>query len=469
MTRAHRGVSTVILFAASLPAAGEIDRTRPPETPPLEAYDVPAATEIRMPNGMRVITVEDRRFPLITLRMGFAAGSRYDPPELTGLSEMLGDMLVEGTANRSSREIAEQLAAMGGALSGQSTDDSLILLGRVLAERLPEMLDLTADVTRNAVFPEDELRLRRENRKQELRAQLARPDVLVTQKFREVVFGDHAYSRMLPTEESLDRIGRQQLFAFRDRHLRPEEAVLVLVGSLPDDRRMMELLDRHFGNWQGTGQAAGGVSQLPQPERRVVLVDRPGSVQADVRVGKIAISRLSPEYYALLVANTIAGGGASSRIFRTIREEKGFAYQAASMFVPLKESGYFAALMQVRNEAVEPAITALLGELERMAEAEPPREEIEAVQNYLNGTFVLSMETPAGLASQILNVRLMDLPPDYLDRYVERIRAVRPEGVREVSGRYIAPNDAAIVVVGDANEITRPLEQFGTVRVEQTR
>ncbi|MGE5646179.1 MAG: M16 family metallopeptidase [Acidobacteriota bacterium] len=441
------------------------NRKQPPRISGLPVYKLPPVAETQLANGLCVVLVEDKRFPMVTARLGFQAGTRYDPPELRGLSETTAALLTEGTATRTSRRIAEEVAGIGGTLHADSSPDALVVAASALAEHLPELLDLTADVVQNPSFPEEEVALRKQNRKQELAAQRAEASFLADEKFSEVLYGPHPYARQDPTPESIDCLTRDAIAAFRAEHLFPNNAVLVLLGALPERKQLLALLESKFGGWAQGSAAAPPTAELPAPERSLVLVDRAGSVQADIRIGRLAVTRTDPDYFPLLVANTILGGGAASRLFAIIREKEGFAYDARSALSPMKDAGSFAVITQVRNEVLAPAIEAALGEMRRIATEDVTPDELETAKNYLSGVFVMRIETLDGLASQLAAVKLLGLPIDYLEQYTKRVRAVDAAALRAAAAKYIRPDAAALVAVGDASAARKELEKFGSVTV----
>ena len=446
-----------------------VDRTKPPQTAGLPVYKLPPVYETRLPNGLAIVLVEDRRFPLVTARLGFQAGSKYDPKELAGLSESCAALLTEGTKSRTARQIAEEVAALGGVLKADSSPDALAIAGNALAENLAKLLNLMSDVARNATFPEDEVELRKQNRKQELLAQRSQADYLAGEKFTQVVFGPHPYSRQDPTLESIERLNRGALVEFRDRRLMPGSAVLVLLGALPQRNQALEMIGAEFGAWAGMAAPAPPPAEFPGPKRSIVLINRPGSVQADIRIGQLAVNRASLDYFPLLLGHTILGGGASSRLFANIREKKGFAYDAHSALEPLKDSGAFSVSTQVRNEVLEAALEAVLGEMKDIARQSVSPEELVTTKNYLSGVFVIRLETQDGLASQLAGVKLMGLPIDYLEKYTSRVRAVEAVQIQAAAAKYISPEQAAIVVVGDGAKIAKQLAKFGKVAVEEAK
>jgi zinc protease len=453
---------------ALLALSAVVDRSKPPQTPPLQDYKLPPVYETKLPNGLSIVLVEDPRFPLVTVRLGFVAGSRFDPGDLPGLSENVAALLTEGTKSRSSRQIAEELATIGGSLNGVSGPDGLTLAGSVLAENTAKLLDLLADVARNANFPEDEVELRKQNRQQSLLAQQAEPDFLGEQKLLSVVYGQNPYAHIAPTMESLERIDAKTLAGFRDTYLAPNNATLILVGRIPPRAEIIKTIENYFGSWERRELKPPSPAPVPAPQQQIVLIDRPGSVQADIRLGRIAVTRADPDYVPLVVANTILGGGLSSRLFNNIREKQGFAYDVHSALEPKRDSGLFTTVTQVRNDVVEPALKSLLTELEDMAKAPVTAAELNDSRNFLSGTFVMRLETQNGLAEQLNMMKIVGLPNDYLEKYTARIRAVGTEQVQNVARKYMMPDKAALVVVGDAGKIDTALGKFGKVQVTKS-
>jgi zinc protease len=451
----------ILLVSAMMTFSQVTDRSRPPETPSLPAFRMPSIYEAGLSNGLKILLVEDRRLPMVTLRLGFPAGSKFDPPDLSGLAEATAALLTQGTRTRTARQIAEEVAAIGGTLEAQAGADSLVLRGNALAENLAKLLELAADVTLQATFPEEEIGIYKNKRKQELLAERSQAAHWAEEKLAEAVFGSHPYARLNPTLESIERIERKALEAYRDRLLAPNTAVLILLGALPGREQTVKLVRDRFGSWEPREAVRPPAANFPKPQRSLKLVDRAGSVQADIRIGRLAVHRNDPDYFPLVVASTLLGGGASSRLFMNIREKKGFAYDAHSMLQPRKDAGLFSVVTQVRNEVVEPALEAVLEEMERIAKEPAKPEELADVKNYLSGIFVLGLETQSALANQLMTVKLMELAPDYLERYTARIQAVTAEQVQTAARKYISPENASLVIVGDAPELIKAVEKFG--------
>jgi zinc protease len=456
-------VSTVAL------AAQTMDRSKPPETPPIPSYKLPPVYETRLPNGLGVLLVEDGRFPLVTARLNMQAGSKFDPRDLPGLAEGVAAVLTEGTQTRTARQISEETDALGGSLGASAGEDSMTISGGALAENLARLMVLISDVARNATFPKEEVDLYKQNRLQSLMADRSQPGFLADEKMAEVVYGSSPYAHIAPTPEAIQKLDSQTLAGFRDKHLAPNNGTLILIGKLPARAEVLKLIAGQFGSWARKPVAAQPKVDLPAPKRQIVLVDRAGSVQADIHVGRLAPTALTPEYFPLTVATTALGGGTNSRMFKNIREKEGFAYDAHSSYDAHRDAADFEAVTQVRNEVIEPAMKAVLAEMEGMAGAPMPAGELSNVKNFISGIFLLGLETETGLANELTSVKARGLPNDYLETYTAKVRAVEAKQVQAAAKKYIAPGQSAVVVVGDASKIGEALRKLGTVTVTKAQ
>jgi zinc protease len=457
-------ILTLLALAATL-AAQPVDRTKPPQTPPIPEYKLPPVLESTLPNGLHVVMVEDGRFPLATVRLTFQAGSKYDPKDMPGLAEAVGTLLIEGTKTRTARQISEEVDSLGGTLAGEAGADSLSVAASSLSDNLNKLLGLVADVTRNATFPKGEVDLHKQNRAQSLLAEKSEPGFLAEQKFAEVVYGSSPYGHIAPTEAAIGKLDTATLAKFRDAYLVPNNGTLLLVGKLPGRDALLKTVTDLFGSWQRKELPAAPKMEFPTPKRQIVLVDRPGSVQADIHVGRMAPTRLSADYFPLMVGNQVLGGGTNSRMFRDIREKEGFAYDAHSEYATHREGGDFQAVTQVRNDVLEPALKAVLDEMDQMAKAPVAAPELTNIKNFVAGNYLLSLETQDGLAGWLNRVQALGLPKDFLETFVTRVRSVEPGQIEAAAKKYVAPGEAAIVIVGDSAKIGEVLKKFGDVKL----
>jgi zinc protease len=458
---------TMLVFAAAALelAAQTVDRTKPPQTPPIPSYKLPPVYETKLPNGLSIVLVEDSRFPLVTMRLNFQAGSKFDPPDRPGLAEAVASLLNEGTRTRTSRQISEETDAMGGSLTAEAGADSLTIGGSAVSESLPRLLTLLADVTLNATFPQEEVDLYKQNRIQNLHAERSEPSFLAHEKMAQALYGSSPYAHVAPTEQAIGKLDSKVLVGFRDNYLVPNNAALLLIGRLPARAELVKTVTQLFGSWQQRQLPPAPKMDAPAAHRQIILVDRPGSVQADIHIGRSAPTRLSSEYFPLAVGNAVLGTGASSRMFRNIREKEGFAYDAHTEYVTKRDAADLTAVTQVRNEVIEPALHAVFTELENMASAPVPADELTNTKNFLSGIYLIRLETQDGLATQLNMIQTLGLPNNFLETYTTRVRSVEPGQIEEVAKKYIAPDQDAVVVVGDASKIGDAVRKFGEVTV----
>ena len=403
----------------------------------------------------------------MTAELVFLAGNKRDPNDIPGLAASVASMLIQGTIRQTYQQIAEELDGMGGVLSASTGADSLTVDGSVLAENSQKMLELMSDVSRNAIFPQNELDLHKQNRKQSLLLQHSQAAYVANEEYRKLLFGDTPYAHIGPTAEAIDKLDRKTLGDFRDSLLVPNNAYLILVGKLPARAELLKTVADQFGSWQQKKVAAYTAPKPPESKRQPVLIDRPGSVQADVRMGRIAATFNDPLYFPETVGGTIEGGGPSSRLFLDIREKRGFAYDVHTEISALADGGNFSAVTQVRNDVAADALQGIIEHLDRMAKEPVEAQELKDAKSYSNGVFLLGMEPQRGLADKLAQIRVMSLPKNYLETYTTRINSVEPDQIEAAGKKFMATDTDTIVVVGDASKLEEPLKKIGTFQVIQ--
>lgn len=441
-------------------------RKTPPPIPAPRPYKLPTVTSYTLDNGLNVQLLEDHRVPFVTVNLGMQFGSVLDPKDMLGLAAVTADMLTEGTTTKSSKQIAEEVDFIGGGLKAASDSDFTLLTGSSLSGYTDRLFAMISDVLLNPTFPDNELKLKKTNILQELVMKRTQPDFLSDERFSKVVFGDHPYSVVAPTPETVKNLNRDALQNFHKQNYLPNRAYLVVVGDF-DMAKMKELIAKSLGsNWKsGNAEAVTFEPAKKQNGRRIYLVDRPGSVQTSIKVGNLGIKKTDPDYFPLMVANEILGGSAHSRLFTNIREEKGYTYGAYSGFSASKEPGSFAEEAEVRTEVTGPALFEFLHETARIRNLKATDTELKDAKNYLVGSFQLGLETQAGLARRLLEGKLYNLPANYLETYADKIMAVNLNDVRRVANGHMDIDNMVITVVGDAGKIKEELEFFGPVEV----
>ena len=440
-------------------------RREPPAPLAPRPLNVPVPFETTLPNGLRVVFVEQSRLPLVNFRLALRAGDALDPAEIPGLTDLMTHMLVEGAENYTSRALAEEVARLGASLTAGANSDYTTVAASSLSSYWDELLTLLAEVALRPTFPEDELELAKQNSHQNLIAQRGQASFLATETLARVVFGRHPYSVVSPTHESIEATTREAMTAFHRAKFIPNNAVLVAVGDL-DRGRLVARAEELFGGWQ-----AGELPRedFPAPplrdERAVYLVDRPGSAQSNIVIANAGITRTHPDYFRVLVMHTILGATASSRLFMNLREEKGYTYGAYTSFDARRLAGTFRATAEVRTPVTGASLEEFFSEFERIREEDVSEDELRNAASYLTGIFPIRLETQEGVTDQLVQMKMYGLPDDHMHTYAGRVRAVTRGDVRRVAREVVTPDRAAVVVVGDAAEVLEQVRPFGA-RVE---
>jgi zinc protease len=461
----RRATAVTALFGAAAcgptvePAAAPSPaRLAPP--PPLTAVsiDFPEFREVTLPNGLPVLVIERRGQPLVSLSMYVRSGTATDPAERAGLAAMTAEVLTKGTTSRSALELAETIEGVGGTLNASAGGDWSSVSSSVLTEHLPLAFELLADVVQRPTFPEDEFQVTRRRTLSGLQAELGQPGSLAQRRFLRAIYGDdHPYGT-LPVPGTVEAISRDDLVRFHRDHFTAGNAMLVVAGDL-DLATAERLARQHFGEWRAGTRTAATFPQPPAIDAtRIHLVHRPGSVQSNIRIGHLAIRPDNPDYFPLVVLNSIVGGGTDARLFQILREEKGWTYGAYSQLTRSLDIGAYVASAEVRTEVTDSALVEMIRQFERIRDERVPDEEFEANKSFLAGSFPLRIETAGQVAGQVAQTRLLGLPMAYVTEYRERIMAVTQDDVQRVAREYVRPDRAAIVIVGDATRVMPMIE-----------
>ena len=431
---------------------------------------LPKPVEINLPNGLTVLVLEDHRLPLVTARFTIlGAGALNDPADSPGLANVTAAMLREGTPTRSSKQIAEDMEKLGASITAQAPwgSESTTFMASGLSDNASQWIPLASDILLNPSFPESELNKLKQRMKVQLQQQRSTAGFLMQERFNRAVYGDHPAAITSATQEALDKFTPAMLAAWHKSRYVPENAVLGIAGDIrPDDvMTMFQALPA----WKaGPSKAALPAPTKPAHGRRIFLVDRPGSVQADVEIGNIAINRVDPDYVSMVVMDRVVGGGASARLFMNLREIHGYTYGAYSQLVARRYAGPWIAQGSMRTDATGGAMTEFMNEINRIRDKAVPESELEENKRSIVASFALSLEHPDQLLDYAITAKIYALPADYWDTYPSKIMAVTAEQVQRVASKYIVPDDLQIVAVGDAVKLKPVLDKYGTVQVFDT-
>ena len=440
--------------AVDTPVAPAFDRSRPPELGPPPSVTLPPVIERRLPNGLRLLIVEQHELPVADLVLVVGTGGEANPPARSGLAALVADMLDEGTTTRSALQIADQSAYLGVELGASSGwDASLVRLHAPVAQ-LDSALALFADVALHPAFAPRELERLRRERLTELARLPDRPREIADRAYASLVFGgEHPYGRPLAgTERTMRAITRADVRRFHDTYYRPNNATLIAVGDLTADdleRRVGAL----FGGWTARETPA---TRYPAPPAAaattVYLIDKPGAPQSSVRLGAVGVPRSTEDYFPLLVMNTILGGSFTSRLNQNLRETHGYTYGAGSRFDMRRTAGPFTARAEVTGTKTDSSLVEFLRELRAIRDT-VPAEELAKAKRFLQLQLPGQFETTGDIAGQLVPIVLYGLPLDYYDSVVQRIERVSQSDVQRVAERYVDPSRMTVVVVGDRGSI----------------
>ncbi len=429
---------------------------------------LPKGVEMHLDNGMTVLILEDHRLPQISISLDLrGGGGLLDPPEMTGLAGLAATMMREGTTTRTTKQIAEQLdllAASAGAAASATTMSAAFNMSG-LSDNFDKWLALGTDILLHPSFPPEEWAKLKQRTLVGLRQQRTNPAFLASERFNKTIFGDHPMARISATPATVDAITPEAMKKWHDERLAPQNTILGIAGDVTP-AEVMPKIKAAFGEWKKTDfNPVQPPSAPPQKELHVVVVNRPSSVQTNIVIGNVGIDRRSPDYFAMTVMNQVLGGGASSRLFNNLREDKGYTYGAYSRFAAGMLAGPWEASSEVRTDVTEGAMHEFFVELQRIREEKVPVAELEEKKRAVVASFALSLENPAQLLNYAMTRRDYNLPEDYWDTYPARIAAVTPEEVQRVARKYLTLDNIQIVAVGDATRIKSVLEKYGKVAV----
>lgn len=465
----------ILATAGAQPAPGQQPQTqslkgvelkgRAPVNPDTLRVQLPKPQETTLANGLRVALLADHKTPTFALHLLIDGGGLADPADKRGVAMATAALLREGAGTRTSRDIAEQLAALGASLSAgaspSSGETAVTVTG--LIEHLDATLAIAADVIRRPGFPESELGKFRSRFLAQLQQQRSQPGFVAQEQFMRAIYGEHPGAYVVPPESVLKTLKRADLVEHHAAHYAPNNVVLIAHGDVTL-KELTAKLQKAFGDWPQRKSKQPPLPDLVAPSKtRVVLIDRPGSVQTSLWIGSLGIERNSEDYFPVLVLNHILGGGAASRLFLNLREDKGYTYGAFSSFTGSTFRGVMVANTDVRTEVTEGALKELTGELQRLIDEPASKQELVNAQRALVGRFALSLDSPRTLVENVAVQKIYDLPPDYWDTYPKHVDAVTAADIQRVAKKYFDPARLQIIAVGADAAVRKVLESYGKV------
>lgn len=440
--------------------------SRPPR--PLASREVKFPPyEIRtLPNGLRVVVVQQHEQPAVSLRLLVRAGQAQDPKEKPGVAALTGALLDQGTRTKSASQLAEAIDYVGGGLSTGAGSDLSFINVLVMKHDFGLGLELLSEVARQPAFAAEEVERQREQMLSTLKVNYQDPDYVADTIADRLIYGFHPYGMPASgTPESITRVGRDDLVAFHQAHFVPNNAILAIVGDVTADEAFGGA-QRVLGDWARRDVPPVEISEPPAPTRRIIVVDRPGAVQTEVRVGHLGIPRKHDDYLALNLATRILGGEGANRLHGVLRSERGLTYGAEANLAALKQTGDIMAKTDTRSDATAEVLRLVVDEFSRLLREPVGERELEGAKAYITGNFPLTIEVPDAIAMQVLNALFFDLDVKDLETFRERVLRVTPDMIQRAAQTYINPARLAIVLVGDAKIFLPTLKGAGFGEVE---
>ena len=443
---------------------------RAPVSKEILRVKLPRPRELKLANGLTVLVLEQHKLPTVAFALWTKTGALADPKELPGLAMFTADMLREGTTHRSSAQLAADVDELGASLDASASFGSSIstVSASGLVANVDRILELMGDLVLNPAFPADELEKYKTRQLAGLEQQRSEPGFLSEEKFFQVLYRDFPASVVSATPESVKAVTPEKLKEFHRRYYAPNNATLGVVGDVQFDQ-IVALIKKHFGDWENHPVASPALTPVPQPTaKKIVLVDRPDSVQTNILAGDYAVRRADPDFIPLTVMNRVLGGGPSARLFLNLREEKGYTYSIYSYFTSDIYPGAWMTATEVRTPVTDKSMRELMNEFTRIREEKVPEGELDDARRSIVARFALSLEQPAQLLGFWMTANYYKLAEDYWDRYPEQVAGVTPDVVQGMAKKYVDLDHLQIVCVGNGKEIRDALKQYGPLEVYNT-
>ncbi|HLJ74160.1 MAG TPA: pitrilysin family protein [Thermoanaerobaculia bacterium] len=482
---AHLAFSTVAFAQDSdAPATfrGMVRLNRAPVSDEVLRVKLPRPVERKLSNGIDLLILESHRAPTISLTIMIPSSHLRDPAGKPGVAEATAALMMLGTTNRTARQIAEALGDIGanvsinvgggggggrGGFGGGGSGDTGTITVSSLTENFDAALDIMSDILLHPSFPAEEFEKWKSRQRSALEQARTQPQVLANEVLFKTLYPGDPRQFTRPTLESLNKMTRDDLIAHYKAYYVPSGELAGIVGDVtPKDA--VAKLEKVLRGWKGGPVERMSFTEKPAiAEKKVYLVSRPNSVQTYLVLANRAIDRNDPDYIPCLVLNQVLGSGPASRLFRIIREEKGYTYGISSGFQASRTMQTFSASTSVRTEVTEPALADTLKEFRELREAAVPKDELNGAKRTITASFAVGLENPQAVLARWLQQREYGLPEDYWDTYSEKVAAVTAADVQRVAKKYIPYDNVQIIAVGDGAKIGELLKKFGPV-VEST-
>lgn len=461
MKRLTTPIAIAAFALTAAPALAQAPRETPPAPGTPKPFALAAVRNFALPNGLEVTMAPYGITPKVAVRLVVRTGNIDETAQTTWLSDLTRDLMLEGTTTRTAQQVAEEAAGYGGAVAFNVGMNESSIGADVLSEFGPNMVRLVADIARNPKLPEGELPRLKANRVRQITVAKSQQQQLANEKFLAALYPNHPYGRLFPPEAQVQGYTIDQSRAFHAANYGARRSQLYVVGRF-DAAAMEAAIRQSFGDWQ-PGSAPAFNAPTPKTARVIHVVDRPGAVQSTIYLGLPVVEPSHPDYVALRVTDAILGGSFGSRITSNIREQKGYTYSPRSTINPFLKNAYWAEIADVTTNVTGPSLKEIFLEIDRLQSEPPSAQELQSIQKWMAGVFVLQNSSRNGIINQLQFTELHGLGDAYLRDLVRKIYAVTPADVQRIAREYLKDDTMTIVIAGDRRVIEEQIKPFGSI------
>ncbi len=437
--------------------AANAQKQTPPEGGTPKDFQLPAKKIAKLSNGLTTTLVQYGAIPKVNINIVIKTGNIHEGPNEVWLGDLTGALMREGTTTMDFKTIAEKVAGMGGEVNVATGLNQMTISGSVLSEFAPELVKILADIVMNPKFPANEVERLKNDLKRNLAVQKSVPQNQAIEKFRSVIYKDHAYGRYFPTDAMLNSYTLDMAKGFYDKNVGAKRTVVYAVGKFDEDA-VKKAIDDAFSKWKEGPEVDYPIAQ-PSKAGQVAMIDRKDAPQTTVIVGLPTLDPSKPDYLPLQVTNSLLGGSFGSRITSNIREDKGYTYSPFSTINTGYRSAIWYEQADVTTEHTGASLNEISKEISKLQKEAPSKEELEGIQKYEAGIFVLQNSTPNGIINQLNFLDLHGLPDSYLTDRVKNIYSITPEKVQQMAKDYFKYEDMTLVLVGDKKQLDKQIKE----------
>jgi len=450
-----RSRAIAVLVLAATAALGAQQKQQPPAPGAPKDFVIPTPKRFTLANGMPVTMVPFGQVPKVTIRLVVEAANLHEQKDQVWLADLTGQMLREGTTALTADALAREFAAMGGQLGVSVGQDTTSVSSDVLSDHGVKAVQLIADVAQRPRLPESELARVKANLSRDLAIRKSSPQAIAEEKFAELLYGDHPYGRIFPTESMLTGYTLAQVKSFHADRFTAGRSRLYIAGVF-DAAAMEASVRKAFDAWPR------GASSTPVPKAAAkpggfALIDRAGAPQSTVLLGLKVPDPSNADWVALEVTDSLLGGSFASRITANIREQKGYTYSPYSQLSAHPGDAAWNQAADVTTNVTGASLKEIFFEIDRLRKEPPSAAELQGIKNNLAGVFVVQNASRSGVLGRLAFVDQHGLGDQYLATYVKRVMAITPEDVRRIANQYLTPDKMTLVVVGDTKTVQEQL------------